>query len=178
MAENPKECGARRRGTDQRCRAPAMPNGRCRIHGGASPGRPLVHGRYSVAHRNALAEKQAAFLADPRPADLSEELALTRALLADYLERFDDGGPLRAEDIGHLLGLIGSIGSQVERIHRIRNANAITAAEVRYFTARLVDLIGKYLPDPERRAQFMAELRAAIEPPGRGPWVDGYATEA
>ena len=32
-------CGAKtRRGTP--CRAPAMPNGRCRMHGGLSPGAP------------------------------------------------------------------------------------------------------------------------------------------
>ena len=47
-----RRCGARtRRGTP--CRAPAMPNGRCRMHGGRSPGAPpgnrhaWKHGRYS-----------------------------------------------------------------------------------------------------------------------------------
>jgi uncharacterized protein YjcR len=45
--------GARtRRGS--RCQSPAMPNGRCRLHGGRSPGAPkgnknaFKHGRYSV----------------------------------------------------------------------------------------------------------------------------------
>jgi hypothetical protein len=40
-------CGARtRRGTS--CMAPAMPNGRCRMHGGKSPGGPIgaANGRY------------------------------------------------------------------------------------------------------------------------------------
>jgi hypothetical protein len=46
-------CGAwTRRGTP--CRAPAMPNGRCRMHGGTSPGAPrgnanaFKHGRYTA----------------------------------------------------------------------------------------------------------------------------------
>jgi len=36
------------------CQSPAMPNGRCRMHGGKSPGAPkgnqnaLKHGRYSA----------------------------------------------------------------------------------------------------------------------------------
>jgi hypothetical protein len=36
------------------CRSPAMPNGRCRMHGGPSPGAPkgnknaLKHGRYTA----------------------------------------------------------------------------------------------------------------------------------
>jgi hypothetical protein len=41
-----KRCGARtRRGS--RCRSPAMPNGRCRMHGGLSPGAPRGNG---IAH--------------------------------------------------------------------------------------------------------------------------------
>lgn len=46
-------CGARtRRGTP--CRSPAMPNGRCRMHGGTNPGAPKgnknawKHGLYSM----------------------------------------------------------------------------------------------------------------------------------
>jgi hypothetical protein len=56
-------CGAKtRRGTP--CQCPAMPNGRCRIHGGTAPGAPkgnrnaVKHGFYSaeiVAHRRKVA---------------------------------------------------------------------------------------------------------------------------
>lgn len=55
-------CGARTR-AGLSCRAPAMNNGRCRMHGGASPGAPLGnrnawrHGRYSaeaISHRREL----------------------------------------------------------------------------------------------------------------------------
>jgi hypothetical protein len=59
-----KWCGARtRRGS--RCRSPAMPNGRCRMHGGLSPGAPkgnrnaFKHGRYAaeaIARRREIAE--------------------------------------------------------------------------------------------------------------------------
>jgi hypothetical protein len=47
------KCRARTR-SGQPCRAPAMPNGRCRMHGGMSPGAPksnknaLKHGRYTA----------------------------------------------------------------------------------------------------------------------------------
>ena len=45
-------CGARTR-SGKPCRTPGMPNGRCRMHGGPSPGAPkgnqhnFKHGRYS-----------------------------------------------------------------------------------------------------------------------------------
>jgi uncharacterized protein YjcR len=57
-----RRCGAKtRKGSS--CQAPAMPNGRCRMHGGMSPGAPKGnrnawrHGHYSadgVAMRRAI----------------------------------------------------------------------------------------------------------------------------
>ena len=47
-----RECGAKTR-KGARCQSPAMPNGRCRMHGGKSTGAPKCnknawkHGRYS-----------------------------------------------------------------------------------------------------------------------------------
>jgi hypothetical protein len=37
-ADAAPRCGARRKSTGTPCRAPAMPNGRCRVHGGPSTG--------------------------------------------------------------------------------------------------------------------------------------------
>jgi len=61
---NAPRCGAKtRKGTP--CKSPAMKNGRCRMHGGASTGAPkgnknaFKHGRYSaeaVAERRAVRE--------------------------------------------------------------------------------------------------------------------------
>ena len=62
MHRSPR-CGARTRKGNP-CRLPAMANGRCRMHGGKSPGAPqgnvnaLKHGRYSataIAERRELA---------------------------------------------------------------------------------------------------------------------------
>ena len=39
LARCSRRCGARTRNATC-CQAPAMPNGRCRMHGGASPGAP------------------------------------------------------------------------------------------------------------------------------------------
>ncbi len=55
-----KRCGARTRQGGS-CQSPAMLNGRCRMHGGKSPGAPLgnrhafKHGFYSA---EAIAERQ------------------------------------------------------------------------------------------------------------------------
>jgi len=42
-----KPCGAHARTTGKPCRQPAMTNGRCRIHGGKSTGRPISTGLHT-----------------------------------------------------------------------------------------------------------------------------------
>ncbi|HUF45618.1 MAG TPA: HGGxSTG domain-containing protein [Aestuariivirgaceae bacterium] len=60
VAKRDSEAGARRR-NGTLCRSPAMPNGRCRMHGGTSPGAPVAnssaskHGRHTA---EANAERQ------------------------------------------------------------------------------------------------------------------------
>ncbi len=43
-------CGAKTRRTGKPCQCPAMPNGKCRIHGGKSPGSPK--GTAATNYRN------------------------------------------------------------------------------------------------------------------------------
>lgn len=72
LARAAPRCGAKTRQGGS-CQSPAMPNGRCRMHGGKSPGAPKgnrnawKHGRHSgelIAERQALR----ALLADMRSA--------------------------------------------------------------------------------------------------------------
>jgi len=42
-----KICGAKSKCTGKPCRQPAMENGRCRLHGGRSTGRPVISGRWT-----------------------------------------------------------------------------------------------------------------------------------
>lgn len=63
MSANPMHsaprCGAHARTTGQPCQAPAIKGkGRCRMHGGKSPGRPMIHGRYSQAFKTQKSEWQ------------------------------------------------------------------------------------------------------------------------
>ena len=56
MTKNPLQalCGAHCRTTGQPCKNHQMANGRCRMHGGKSSGRPVKHGYYT---QEALAER-------------------------------------------------------------------------------------------------------------------------
>lgn len=155
-------CTAKAKSTGKRCHNPAV-NGRsvCRLHGG-NAGRPLIHGRYSVEHRKSLEEKVQKFLEDPAPGDLTSELALMRALLQDFLGRFPDGVPMPNKAIGHIFGMVEQVSKLVERISRILNATALTQVELHYLQVTLIDLLMRYIDEPDKRIAFVGELRSAI----------------
>ena len=124
-------CGAKtRKGTP--CQTPPVTGkARCRMHGGSEgSGRPPIHGLYSKSLRASLAEKYSAFLGDPDYKSLTSELAMGRALLADYLSRFVDGVALPAADIERLTNLIDKIGRLAERANRIECRSALTGREL------------------------------------------------
>lgn len=142
--------------------------GRCRLHGGASAGRPPIHGRYSRTHRESLAAKARQFANDPAPAQLCGELAILRALLQTYLDRLADRAPTLA-DIQAVYAMIDRIGRLVERVTRILSATALTPAEVRLAQAGIADLLLRFIPCDQDRARLLAELAATLAPHGDQP---------
>lgn len=159
-------CGAKTRsGTPCKLRAgwgtQHFGSGRCKLHGG-NAGRPIIHGRYSLFHRQSLAEKAQRFLSDDNPSSLIEELALTRALLQEYLDRFPEGQILPYQDIERILAMVETIGRMVERISRILNATTLTQAEVMYLQKRFADLMVRYIEDSSQRTAFLADFRASL----------------
>lgn len=57
---NIRYCGAKTRTTDIPCRGSAMKNGRCRLHGGASTGRPVTTGLWTkeaIRRRKGVSEQ-------------------------------------------------------------------------------------------------------------------------
>ena len=163
-----KTCGGKKRsgglckntagkGTDH------LGEGRCFLHGGRS-GRPIIHGRYSVKHRERLAASLGNFLGDPRPRSLVDEIALSRALLQDFLDRItkEKDADISIENTKHVFEMTDSIGKNVERMSRIINHAALTQADIIYLQATLSDLLIRYIEDPEKRLSFMAELRQAM----------------
>lgn len=159
-------CGAKTRsGTP--CNQPAgwgtdhLGEGRCKLHGGSSPGRPIKHGRYSVKHREKLAAKVSQFRDDPEPSSLADELAMMRALFEDFLDK--NTAP-DTEEYEVMFEMLEAIGRLVQRIARIYNETALTAAEIKYFQSRVADILVTYIDEPERRRDALAELRESIEP--------------
>ena len=156
-----KLCGAKTR-SGAPCKNAAMSNGRCRMHGGTSPGRPIIHGRYSVKHRESLHNKVQEFLEDPAPANLMGELAVQRAFLQDFLEKLSGDDRIDQKTTNHVFDMTEAISRLVERITRMLNQTAVTQMEITFLQATITNLIVKYIDDPTKRLQFVAELRSAF----------------
>jgi hypothetical protein len=77
LAVHPR-CRAHCRTTGQPCRNPSMPNGRCRMHGGGSPGAP--RGDKHPAYRHGLRTKQA-YDARRQRSEVRSEIRVLRELL-------------------------------------------------------------------------------------------------
>jgi len=89
-----KACGAKTR-SGGKCKKPAMPNGRCRLHGGLTPsGIASPHfktGRWSKHLPSRLLERYQASAKDPELLALGHDVALVDARLSDLLSRVDQG---------------------------------------------------------------------------------------
>jgi hypothetical protein len=104
--------------------------------------------------------------------EAAKYLAHAQALYENFLDLHgEDEQNLTPELREHAVLMLSSIGKLTERIERVRNATALTRAEVNYFQARAADVISKYIDDPALRAAFVREIRQAA--PGPNPLMDG-----
>jgi len=88
-------CGARSKRTGNPCQQPAMPNGRCRLHGGKTPSGPaspnFKHGRYSkVKLPDGFLEKFEEQKNDTELLAISEDIMLLNARLVELLEKINN----------------------------------------------------------------------------------------
>lgn len=87
-----KPCGATTR-SGGKCKQKAgwgtdhVGQGRCKLHGGATP---IKHGRYSSVSRTRIRDLYERHAEDAAPLDVLPELAAARALFQDFVERYDE----------------------------------------------------------------------------------------
>lgn len=152
--------------------------GACKLHGGAARGRPIVHGRYSLKHRESMQEKMEQFLADPEPGRLDSEIALLRTLLQEFLDRYPADSPLPLASINAMYNMVEGIARNVERVSRILNETALTQAEVQFISARIVDVLIKYVPADKLPDALGEAERSLVVPGGTTGAITGGETQA
>ena len=160
-----KTCGAKTR-SGKPCQRPPMKNGRCRLHGGATPHGPasknFKHGRYAAAFKGELAEKFSEALGEKNPLDLLPELAANRALLDGYIAKLAGKKVIETKDLLTVSAMTGDITRTVAAIVKNRNDTALTVAEIMFIRNGILRLMEQYVPDPDRRRSFINDLGALI----------------
>jgi hypothetical protein len=146
-----KTCGAKTR-TGGPCKLKAgfktdhVGEGRCRLHGGATP---VKHGLSSTVHTARLADRIEEHLKNPDPLNLLKEVAQLRAFAEDLMERWEsiygvDGAllawhesfltgnvepkPRQLPDFSAVTTVVDRVGAMVDRIHKHRSEGAVSLA--------------------------------------------------
>lgn len=158
-----RRCGGKTRSGGQ-CTQPAgwgtshPGEGKCKLHGGASPRgadsphfKHGIYSQYMPARWRDKAESMEASL------DLLPELMLLRAILAEYLSRFETFNA-SADDIDVIRVLANEIRKITDSIVKQRNSTALTAVEIAMLVDKIPLLVIKYVTGTENQRQFIAEL--------------------
>lgn len=162
MTDRADTCGAETRGGTP-CELPAgwgtdhPGEGRCKHHGGAG-GRPPEHGLYSETARKGLTDKIREAKEQPI-GELTEEMAVVRALLGDYLERVDD---VSGDAVKHVTTLASEVRRIADTVSKMDARTALTARHVEYLQARFADILTEYVPNEDVDAAIR-DLRQSIE---------------
>lgn len=140
--------------------------GRCKLHGGLTPVRS---GRYSSLKREKLRALIEQHEADPDPLNILPELATARALLQDFIERYDawstalvawhesfrkeaeNGKPVQVLDIADAYRIVSEVTKIAERIERIRAQNAISRPDLHRVLSEMWRVLEMYITDPTTR---------------------------
>ena len=125
---------------------------------------------HSYIFREELSAKVRHFMNEVDLLDLREEMALARSYLNTGLQRWaEEGSKVTFEEIGWVFEKIDRLTQMIERVIRIRNETALTAAEIHYLQIAIGALFQKWVPlDDQRRAledlyKMVSEERGEID---------------
>lgn len=141
-------CGATKRdGSGDKCHQPAgwgtdhPGEGKCKYHGGATP---VKHGRYSDIERDQISDLIEKFEEDDDPLDILSEIAAARALLQDFIERYDefrsaviawyrdkDEKPRQILDISEAIRFLDKVTRMAHRERRLQQDNAVSRDDLK-----------------------------------------------
>jgi hypothetical protein len=132
--------------------------GRCWLHGGATP---IKHGRYSTIRRPRIRELLDEYDTDPDPMNLEPEVKLLRALLTDFVERYD-------ETTEAVLAWHNSFGDEYRKAFDVWRERMIRHAE----SGDWQDAEADDLPDPPDPLEHMNKPRQMLDVTAAASLVD------
>jgi len=177
-----KVCGAKLRGKNANCQKPPMANGRCRLHGGATPSGPdnanFKHGRYADAFKGSMVARWDNVQQDVKPLDMVPDLLVQRVMLTEYLAQLTNRSKIKLPELINASNLAQDAVKSAAIIAQARQKTALTIAEIKFFKQGMMMLLEKYVPDPDQQRNFIADLSALIPEPDESEAVEPYELSA
>ena len=157
------QCGAKCR-DGHSCKGKPMANGRCRMHGGAATGRPIIHGRYSKSLPADLKDRYEYFKADPDILSLKPEIALARTMMERFMSCFVEGQKIGVGVGEELRSWFDSISKITERCDKILNGERYTVnlQGLNAVIAQISDIISSAIDECVKDGPTADSLRDAI----------------
>jgi hypothetical protein len=154
-----KICGAKKRNGDP-CRAIPMTNGRCRIHGGATPGGMALpqykHGRYSKYLPTGLAEKYNNALVDTELVTLRDEIALVDSKIQETMETAKEE-PISFDKLQPMIEQRRRlVESESKRLREMEHN--LTVTQAMQIITLLADIVKRHVTDPKQLKAIQTEL--------------------
>lgn len=171
-----KICGARKKRGRGICNATALyPNGRCRVHGGATPSGPASphfrHGRHSVVTKefSAFNAHYQRALADPDLLALDSEIAMIDARIGDLMERtskakgdqktLDGMWPQLENLFEQRRKLVDTESKRLKDLHAMVSVDRVMA-----LVAYVSDAVKRHVTDPKILSAIFMDLRKVLKP--------------
>ena len=161
-AQNPRECGARTVGGAP-CKKKPMPNGRCRLHGGATPsGAALPQyktGRYSKHLPDRLAARYHEALADAELLAVRDDVALLDVRLSELVNMLG-GDAIPGIVWAEVRDLLEQRRKLVETEHRrlVAMQQMITTEQAMALLGAVLGVIRKHVSDPATLGAISADF--------------------
>jgi len=135
--------------------------GACYLHGGTAGRKATIADRrQSFMARYRLQDKIDVLLQDTEALlDLSTELAAAKAIAQELIETF----PEREDDhftihLARFTNVLKTLANVTDKISLIQSRQALTAAQVMYVRAAIVDVFVKHIKDPTEREHAVKDL--------------------
>ena len=141
-----------------------MANGRCRLHGGATPSGPrskLQTWQIRRCLSGRLAVRFEQMKQDGNPLDMVTDLMVQRTMLNPYIDDLSSKTKVKPAELIHGNPAQDAVKAR-RSLHRPDKSKPLTLVEIKFFSRGMLKLLEKYVPNPDERRDFIADLNALI----------------
>jgi hypothetical protein len=138
--------------------------GACKIHGGNAGRYPSGKFTTPIAvSRLRRRVNEYVEQGEEQLLDLTMELATLRIIFSDLVDKFPNvGDDDYVMAVNRVQGLAQTISTTVDKMSRIQARHTLTAAQVVYIRAAIIDVFTKHIQDPDRRERAIADLMTRL----------------